>query len=187
MQDHKIEVWLGPGTGSEQRREVGEIFREEGIPVRVRTRDPLPIGNGAGFTVEVFVLGTTLGPFLAAYFGGAGKDAWEKTKELLSRLKENHKKQYPDHDMDEGLLIFKDTERRIFVGLYTHDPDEAYKKLFELDIPDEEQMSWGWNDEKGVWEATDLSEIPDMGLAPPDPTWDNESSLWGRVKRLFRR
>ena len=115
----------------------------------------------------MFVLGTTLGPFLAAYFGGAGKDAWEKTKELLSRLKENHKEQYPDHDMDEGLLIFKDTERRIFVGLYTHDPDEAYKKLFELDIPDEEQMSWGWNDEKGVWEATDLSEIPDMGLAPP--------------------
>jgi hypothetical protein len=178
----EIEVWLGYGAPAEQLHEVGDLFREEGISVEVRTPDaPPPVGNGVGVTIIAYLLGMTVGQFLSGYFQAAGQDAWRKSKDLVLKLKRNHLDRHPSvPSTAPALLVIKDVERRISVGLESDMPDEAFRKLFDLDFGDQEQVSWNWNQERGEWEPYDLSGHPDW----MDHT---QNDLRYRLKRLRRR
>ena len=164
MAAQKIEVWLGPGASNEHARNVSEIFESEGIPVEVRKEDAYPpIGDGAGFAILVALIGTGVTPFLAGYFSAAGKDAWEGTKRLLRKLKDDHMRRYPSEPPTaEGQITLKDVKHRIQLTLRTDLPDEAYEQLSDLDISDQEDRSYWWDEEKGEWVVIDLSGFEDM-------------------------
>lgn len=159
----KIEVWLGHGASAEQAKEVLGIFEDEGIAVKVRREDVYPAaGDGAGFTILVALLGISVTAFLSAYFSAAGKDAWEGTKRLLRKLKEDHLRRYPsDPPMTEGQITLKDVKHRILLTLRTDLPNDAYEQLSQLNIGDQEDCSYWWDDEKAQWVVTDLSGFAD--------------------------
>jgi hypothetical protein len=170
MAGQRIEVWLGYGASEEQGREVEEAFKGAGIEVEVRFEEAHPaIGNGAGFTLFIGVIGFGLGAFVKGYLEAAGADAWAKTKELLRTLKADHLRRYPSEPPTaEGQLVFKDPKRRVQVALRTDLPEEAWAKLAEVDLEAGEQVSWWWDAEAREWVETDLSDFEDWSPLGPD-------------------
>jgi hypothetical protein len=166
----KIEVWLGYGASEEQGKEISALFEGEGIPVEVRREDAYPpIGNGAGFTILVALLGMSVGAFINGYFGAAGKNAWEKSKVLLRKLKEDHLRRYPSESPTaEGQITIKDVEHRIQLTLRTDLPEEAYEKLSVLGISDQENTSYYWDNDSHEWVVFDLSGIEDLSSRTRD-------------------
>lgn len=172
MAAKKIEVWLGYGSSEEQGREVREAFESAGIEIEVRFEDAHPsVGNGAGFTMMIGVIGFGLGTFVKGYLEAAGADAWGKTKDLLRTLKEDHLRRYPmESPTAEGQLVFKDPKRRAQVVLRTDLPNEAWAQLSEIDLEVGEQVSWWWDGEAGKWVEIDLSDYEDLSpLGPNHP------------------
>jgi hypothetical protein len=181
--EERLEVWFSAYTPDADMRAVQGVFRSEGIEVETRTREPTGVGNGLGFHVALYVVGTSISAFLAGYFGAAGTDAWRKTKALLGRLRQFHGERYPQEappgvEVELELEVADESGTHVFMR--SGASDEAFRKLLELE--EFEPHKWYvWDGDRGEWAER---EPGGLGWTPAP---HSASGLRERLRRLFRR
>lgn len=143
-----IVVRLGPDATAEDVAGVEAAFREAGIPARVEAtwQRPPGVGNGPVWIAEVR-LDVVITAFLTGYFGAASIDAWRKTKEWASRIRQGMKSPVPGAETN---VVLNDPEGTQ-VMLFEHIPDEAYQRLFELDWSRYRPGLLIWDDDRRDW------------------------------------
>lgn len=147
MDQQPVEVWWGWQTPHEQV-EIEEIFSSVGIEAEPRVVTK-PSGGEPGIIVEV-VVGGALASFFHGYFEAAGRDAWEKTKQLVDKTQTWFtKRSQLGPPWDKVTLVFRGKRGRTVLYLDSNLPQEAFQALAE--IPLRRGRSYRWDHHRGVW------------------------------------
>ena len=149
-QSQRIEIWMYHGTPQDRQTAMRDVFQAEGIPAEVREKEPTGVGNGA-WQVEVWLLGVTIGAFLAGYFGAAGKDAYEGTKRFVRKVKRTFLEgvEYEGSSYEDGALLLRHPESGAAVYVPSNMSDRGYRELHELEFEPETVYMW----DGGEWQG----------------------------------
>jgi hypothetical protein len=189
----RLKVLTDAEATQEEIRAVEEVFREVEFDADVEaTGAARPIaytgeGNGTDWIVQVLLPSATVGAFLTAYFGAAGKSAWKKTEAWVSRLRAARK---PSPFPDGRIRITDEADTELTIDLTPKPPPaEAWRKLFELDWSELEGYRIYWEDRERRWVAIVRGDLPPSRArsGPPPPTGPANPRWHERLRRRFRR
>lgn len=163
MED-RIRVRTDAEATPQEVRAVQEIVRDIGLDANVEaTGEARPVaytgeGNGTDWIVQVLLPTATVGAFLTAYFGAAGKSAWQKTEAWVKKLREARRSS-PFRDGRVRINDGKDTELTIDLAPKPP-PADAWRRLFELDWSELEGYRIYWEDYERRWVAIIRGDLP---------------------------
>jgi hypothetical protein len=127
-----IEVVLESEVPEAERTTVAEAFESAGIKVDIQAAY---IRRGVGlfpWIIDIVVVGAA-GKFIWAALGGAGdeagRDGWKKLKALITSLYEARRASRAP----QGGVALKNPESRVEIQLPPDLPDDAYRRLWEID------------------------------------------------------
>jgi hypothetical protein len=127
-----IEVMLESEITDAERAAVAEVFESAGIKVDVQAAY---IRRGVGlfpWIIDITVVAAG-GRFMWAALGGAGdeagRDGWKGLKRLIAGLYGARRASRAP----QGGVILKDSESKVEIQLPPDLPDEAYRRLWEID------------------------------------------------------
>jgi hypothetical protein len=130
-----------------ERAAVAEVFEAVGITAEVEGAD---IRESAGETlpwlIQIETAFSNLGALIVAgALGAAGADGWERVNDLASRLYEARKD-------SSGDVTLKDPDTTAEIPLPRDLPDEAYRRLSEIERPRAPQSGiLRWDRERREW------------------------------------
>jgi hypothetical protein len=129
-----IEVMLESEVADAERAAVAEVFESAGIKVDIQAAY---IRRGVGlfpWIIETIVVAAG-GRFMWAALAGAGdeagRDGWKGLKRLITGLYEARR----TSRAPQGGVVLKDSESRVEIQLPPDLPDEAYRRLWEIENP----------------------------------------------------
>lgn len=147
MTRRPVEVWWGWRTPEDQT-EIKEIFSSVGIEAEPKSVTE-PSGGEPGIIMEI-VVGGALVSFFHGYFEAAGRDAWEKTKQLVEKTQTWFTERHPlEPPWDKVTLIFRGRRGRTVLYLDSTLPEEAFRALAEM--PLRRGRSYRWDHGRRAW------------------------------------
>ncbi len=125
-----MDIILESESTTADRAAVADVFTSAGLAANIRGAY---IRESAGLDPWIIVISATTGTFLvsaAKAFGEeVGKDAWKGLKLLITALYQSRK----NSRAPEGEVQFSDPNTRINVHLPAGLPDQAYRRLYEIE------------------------------------------------------
>lgn len=168
-------VQLDKEAGADELKAVEAAFRRYGFDAEVEAtwhRRP-QTGNGPSWVIAA-ALGATFAQFFGGFFSAAGADAWMKLRDWVSDL--YAARQQSIHGPEGGLQLTDADGTEIVVWRL---PDEAFRRLLEIDWSEHLGGLLWWDEERREW--TDAIDLPPAERADIDPwRWDHEGRRWIR-------
>ena len=135
-----VENYMMPETPGK----IAAAFGRDGFDAEVRASASAAAPPGTGELTTLTLIAIPASAFLTTLAAEFAKDAYKKLKELIADI-------HRDRAIKPGVVWIEDDRHGFGLALDTGVPEEAYARLFEIDLDDQLDVFMSWDDKRREW------------------------------------